>query len=123
MTTQVETRESTAARIVGVGTSVPETSYTQRDILDIFGIEDPKIRSVFMNSSIERRYLNLPPETAGGHRQLETQGQLLGKHREQGVEMAARALQKCLKEADADLADVAHLCCVSSTGFLTPGFT
>ncbi|MFD9702982.1 3,5-dihydroxyphenylacetyl-CoA synthase DpgA [Lentzea sp. NPDC059081] len=122
MTTQVETRAATAARIVGVGTSVPETSYTQRQILDIFGIQDPKIRSVFENSAIDRRYLTLPAETPDG-RAVESQGQLLAKHREQGIEMAARALQACLKDARADLADVAHLCCVSSTGFLTPGFT
>lgn len=122
MTTQVETRAATAARIVGVGTSVPETSYTQQQILDIFRIEDPKIQSVFMNSAIDRRYLTLPAETPSG-RAMETQGQLLAKHREQGVEMAVRALQACLKDAEADLTDVAHLCCVSSTGLLTPGFT
>ncbi|HUQ54782.1 3,5-dihydroxyphenylacetyl-CoA synthase DpgA [Lentzea sp.] len=122
MTTQVETRAATAARIVGVGTSVPDTSYTQRQILDIFRIDDPKIRSVFMNSAIDRRYLTLPAETPAG-RAVESQGQLLAKHREQGIEMAARALQACLKDAEADLTDVAHLCCVSSTGFLTPGFT
>jgi predicted naringenin-chalcone synthase len=112
-----------AARLVGVGTSVPETSYSQRDILDIFHIEDPKIRSVFMNSAIERRYLTLPPETPDGGRRIETQGQLLRKHRTQAVQMAARALQECLKEIGAELADVGYLCCVSSTGFLTPGLS
>lgn len=37
------------------------TSYTQQEMLDEFGITDPRIRSVFLNSAIERRGLTLPP--------------------------------------------------------------
>ncbi|MFI7504827.1 3,5-dihydroxyphenylacetyl-CoA synthase DpgA [Streptomyces sp. NPDC049687] len=110
-------------RIVGVGTAVPGSSYTQEELLDEFAVADPRIRSVFLNSAIERRYLTLPPEGADGTRQLESQGQLLKKHRLQGLDMGGRALQACLKEAGADVSDVRYLVCVSSTGFLTPGFT
>ncbi|MEU6719650.1 3,5-dihydroxyphenylacetyl-CoA synthase DpgA [Nonomuraea sp. NPDC046802] len=107
-------------RILGIGTAVPGTSYTQEELLDKFRVVDPKVRSVFLNSAIQRRYLTLPPE---GIRQPESQGQLLAKHRVQGLDMGKRALNECLKEAGAEVTDIRYLVCVSSTGFLTPGFT
>jgi 3,5-dihydroxyphenylacetyl-CoA synthase len=110
-------------RILGVSTAVPGDSYSQDDLLRIFRIEDPRIRSVFRNSAIQRRFLSLPPAGPDGGRTPETQGQLLRKHAGQGLEMATRALQSCLKEIDAELSDVRYLCCVTSTGFLTPGFS
>ncbi|MCC3775016.1 3,5-dihydroxyphenylacetyl-CoA synthase DpgA [Streptomyces sp. UNOB3_S3] len=119
----VRTTARTMARIVGLGTAVPAFSYSQQELLDIFSIEDPRIRSVFLNSAIERRFLTLPPELPDGTRHMESQGELLRKHREHGIDMGARALQSCLKEADASLEDVRYLCCVTSTGFLTPGLS
>ncbi|MFC7326964.1 3,5-dihydroxyphenylacetyl-CoA synthase DpgA [Marinactinospora rubrisoli] len=113
----------TPPRIVGAGTAVPALSYTQEELLDIYRIEDPRVRSVFRNSAIDRRHLTLPPEGPGGARRTETQGELLAKHREQGLDMGSRALQACLKDLDADPGEVRYLCCVSSTGFLTPGFS
>lgn len=110
-------------RILGVGTAVPDNSYTQEELLEEFGVEDPRIRSVFLNSAIERRHLTLSPEGADGSRQPESQGQLLAKHRLQGLDMGGRALQACLKETGAEVTDIGYLVCVSSTGFLTPGFT
>ncbi|HEX6344777.1 3,5-dihydroxyphenylacetyl-CoA synthase DpgA [Umezawaea sp.] len=110
-------------KVVGVGTATPPFSYTQQEVLDIFKVEDPRIRSVFLNSAIDRRFLHLPPELPDGTRSTETQGELLRKHREDGIDMGARALQACLKQADATLDDVRYLCCVTTTGFLTPGFS
>jgi polyketide synthase Type III len=110
-------------RIAGVGTAVAGDPYTQREILDIFGISDPKVTSVFMNSAIQRRYLTLPPRRADGTRATESQGALLSKHKTVAVEMGARALEACLKNAGADLADIGCLCCVTSTGFLAPGLS
>ncbi|CAL9594626.1 3,5-dihydroxyphenylacetyl-CoA synthase [Streptomyces sp. enrichment culture] len=114
---------TTTPRMVGVGTAVPPTSYSQRELLDAFRVTDPKIRSVFLNGSIERRHLTLPPRAPDGTMLIESQGELLRKHRTQGLDMAARALGAALEEAGAGLADVRHLCCVTSTGFLTPGFS
>ena len=51
---------SVPPRITGVGTAVAGEPYSQQDLLDIFRITDPKVRSVFLNSAIERRYLSLP---------------------------------------------------------------
>ncbi len=111
------------ARVVGVGTAVPPTSYSQQDLLDIFRIEDPRIRSIFLNSAIDRRFLTLPPQGEDGTRVLEKQGELLAKHKAQGIDMGVRAVEECLKDAGAELSDIGYLCCVTSTGFLTPGLS
>ncbi|WP_240660331.1 3,5-dihydroxyphenylacetyl-CoA synthase DpgA [Streptomyces sp. WAC 01529] len=116
-------RMAPAPRITGVGTAVSPTSYSQREVLDAFGITDPKVRSVFLNSAIERRNLTLPAEDAHGVRAPESQGDLLDKHKALALEMGAEALRACLKNAGAELADLRHLCCVTSTGFLTPGLS
>jgi alkylresorcinol/alkylpyrone synthase/polyketide synthase Type III len=110
-------------RLAGVGTATTPVSYTQREVLDAFRITDPKVGSVFLNSAIERRHLTLPAPGADGERHPEPQGDLLDKHRDVALEMGAEALRACLKRAGADLADLRHLCCVTSTGFLTPGLS
>ncbi|WP_280692054.1 3,5-dihydroxyphenylacetyl-CoA synthase DpgA [Kitasatospora sp. GAS204B] len=117
------TTTTATARIVGVGTAVPENSYSQQEILDIFEVQDPRVRSIFLNSAIERRFLTLPPEGPDGTRVLEVQGELLAKHKAQAVDMGVRAVQDCLKETGADLSDIGYLCCVTTTGFLTPGLS
>lgn len=110
-------------RIAGVGTAVSRESYSQQELLDIFRIADPKVRSVFLNSAIQRRYLSLPPQTGDGMRAVEAQGELLAKHKALAVDMGTRAIDACLKNAGATIDDIGHLCCVTSTGFLTPGLT
>lgn len=112
-----------APRIIGVGTAVMGESYSQQELIDTFRITDSKIRSVFLNSAIERRHLSLPALGDDGARVLETQGDLLGKHRTLAVAMGARAIDQCLKDTGATVADIRHLCCVTSTGFLTPGLS
>ncbi|WP_228717916.1 3,5-dihydroxyphenylacetyl-CoA synthase DpgA [Kitasatospora acidiphila] len=111
------------ARVMGVGTAVPENSYSQQELLDIFEIRDPRVRSVFLNSAIERRFLTLPPQGPDGTRVMEVQGELLAKHKAQAVDMGVRAVQECLKATGADLSDIGYLCCVTTTGFLTPGLS
>ncbi|MET7511596.1 3,5-dihydroxyphenylacetyl-CoA synthase DpgA [Streptomyces albidoflavus] len=119
----LENASATAPRIVGVGTAIPPTTYTQQEMLEEFGITDPRIRSVFLNSAIERRALTLPPRLPDGSRVMETQGELLDKHLRNGLAMGREAIESCLKDAGATLADVRYLCCVTSTGFATPGFS
>ncbi|WP_234371400.1 3,5-dihydroxyphenylacetyl-CoA synthase DpgA [Streptomyces sp. XY431] len=114
---------TTSPAIVGVGTSVPGTSYSQRELLDIFGITDPRVRSIFLNSAIDRRALTLPPPLPDGSMPVETQGQLLAKHVTSGVALGRQAVEACLGAAGATLAEVRYLCCVTSTGLLTPGFS
>jgi 3,5-dihydroxyphenylacetyl-CoA synthase len=112
-----------APRITGVGTAVTGEPYSQEELLETFRITDSKVRSVFMNSAIQRRHLTLPAPGGAGTRVQETQGDLLGKHKALAVDMGARAIDACLKDTAAALSDVRHLCCVTSTGFLTPGLS
>jgi 3,5-dihydroxyphenylacetyl-CoA synthase len=114
---------SRAPHLRGVGTAVPPRSYTQDELLEIFRIEDPRIRSVFRNSAIGRRHLTLAQWRPGATLRVETQGELLRKHLSSGVELGRRAIEECLKQANASPADIGYLCCVSSTGFITPGFS
>ncbi len=109
--------------IAAIGTKVPADSYTQRDILDEFDISDPRVRSVFLNSGIERRYLGLSRRESDGARQVESQGELLRRHAAQGVSLGRGAIEACLQEVGASPSDVRYLCCVTSTGFLTPGLS
>jgi 3,5-dihydroxyphenylacetyl-CoA synthase len=109
--------------IMGVGTATPDTCYSQEYLLDLFHIKDKRVRSVFLNSAIERRYLTVPPTDGENGPQVETQGALLAKHKSQGIAMGIRAVQACLKDVGADVSDIEHLVCVSSTGLLTPGFS
>jgi 3,5-dihydroxyphenylacetyl-CoA synthase len=110
-------------KILGVGTANPATTYTQVDVLNRYQVEEERIRSLFLNSHIDRRHLALPGLESDGGPAFESQGQLLAKHRTEGIELAARALRTCLDRAGATLDDIQYLCCVSSTGFLTPGFS
>jgi predicted naringenin-chalcone synthase len=112
-----------APRITGVGTAVTGAPYSQEELLETFRITDSKVRSVFLNSSIQRRHLTLPALGDDGARRQESQGDLLGKHKALAVDMGARAIAACLQDAGAALADIRHLCCVTSTGFLTPGLS
>ena len=61
-------------RVAGVGTAVSATSYSQPELLEILEIADPKVRSVFLNSAIDRRFLTLPPEGPGGGTRIGTAG-------------------------------------------------
>lgn len=108
------------ARILGVGTAVSGPSLTQTEILDTLGVTDGKVRSLFLNSAIERRNLTLPPADATGSRPSESQGDLLDKHKALALEMGAQALAACLERSGRRLSDLRHLCCVTSTGLLTP---
>jgi len=112
-----------APRITGVGTAVTGESFSQQELLDTFRITDPKVCSVFLNSAIQRRHLSLPVLGDNGTRVQETQGNLLAKHKALAVAMGAQAIAEGLKDTGASVSDIRHLCCVTSTGFLTPGLS
>ncbi|HEU5110506.1 MAG TPA: 3,5-dihydroxyphenylacetyl-CoA synthase DpgA, partial [Micromonosporaceae bacterium] len=107
----------------GVGTAVPPDRYTQEQVLELFQVTDSRIRSLFVSGAIQGRHLCLPPPATDGTMAVETQGELLHRHRTAGLELGTQALTNCLKRAGHDLADIGYLCCVTSTGWLTPGFT
>jgi alkylresorcinol/alkylpyrone synthase/polyketide synthase Type III len=78
---------------------------------------------MFRNGGIARRYLQLPVTPDNNCVYDETQSDLLQKHRTVGVRLASEALTRALLQANSRAADIEYLCCVTSTGFLTPGFS
>jgi predicted naringenin-chalcone synthase len=108
-------------RIVGVGTATPPTSYSQLELLDRFGIKDRRIRSIFLNSAIDRRFLTLPYVSKEGSHPNESQRELLTKHRKCAIDIGAQAIGACIGNCNASLSDISYLCCVTTTGFLSPG--
>jgi predicted naringenin-chalcone synthase len=109
--------------IVGVSTVTPPTSYSQQDLLDLFKISDRRIRSLFLNSAIGRRYLALPALTEDGSFPDEPQSALLSRHRSQAIELGRHAIHRCLEELHVHPSDVRYLSVVTTTGFLTPGLS
>jgi predicted naringenin-chalcone synthase len=106
-----------------VGTASHDQCYSQLEVLDAFDIDDRRIRLMFQNSAIGQRHLVLPAETADGGRAVETQRELLHKHATYAVEVGARAVLACLEDAGARPEDIRYLCCVTTTGLLTPGLS
>lgn len=109
-------------RILSIGTANPSTKVSQEDILELFKVENPAVRSLFTASHIDSRYLYLPPRTDDGIPQ-ESQAELLQKHRMGALELGRKAIQECLDGIGAKPADVDMLCCISSTGFMLPGIS
>jgi 3,5-dihydroxyphenylacetyl-CoA synthase len=107
--------------IAGIGTATPATSYTQKELLDLFRVDDRRIRSMFLNGGIERRHLTLPDRSDDGAWHAETQGELLDKHRRCAIDLGARAVRACLANIGAREDEIDYLCCVTTTGFLAPG--
>ncbi|MGI8548674.1 MAG: 3,5-dihydroxyphenylacetyl-CoA synthase DpgA [Gemmatimonadaceae bacterium] len=110
-------------QILGVGTAVPPNSYSQAELLDMFLVKDRRARSVFLNGGIERRHLCLPAADPVNGLRVESQGELLKKHVDVGLAIGRECIEACFRETGASLADVRFLCCVSSTGYIVPGFS
>src|SRR2546429_8154819 len=108
-------------RLPGVGTATSPASSSQTELLDLLRLDDPQIRSVFLNSAINRRFPSLPSVGPDGSRPTESQGDPLTKHRVQGLDMGSRALEDCLDRVGAELCDVRYPCCGSSPGRPAPG--
>ena len=112
----------TSARILSIGTANPPESYTQADILEIFRVANPAVRSLFAASHIERRNLVLPEPGEDGVPR-EEQDALLKKHRKWALILAREAIEKALEPQGLAPKDIDYLCCISSTGFMLPGLT
>lgn len=110
-------------QIISVGCATHDKSYTQEDVLKLFQVKDRRLRSLFLNGAIGRRYLTLPELDQDGVPRGETQAELLEKHRRVGVLLGVRSIKKCLTRAQAESSDVGCLCCASTTGLLAPGFS
>lgn len=109
-------------RILGIGCANPPNRYTQQEVLDLFNTTDPRIKSLFLSSHIKSRHLYLP-EARNGVIEAETQDELIAKHKKYGLELGRQAIEKCLTPLGLTPQDIDYLCCISSTGYLCPGFS
>ncbi|VAX10580.1 Naringenin-chalcone synthase [hydrothermal vent metagenome] len=110
-------------RAIGVGTANPETSYDQETIADLFGEKSPRIRKLFKNSHIQKRYLYLPKPDVNGLLRQEDASSLQAKHLHGSLEMGCEAINKSLVESNLTVNDIDYIICVSSTGFICPGLS
>ena len=110
------------ARILSVGTANPPDRYEQKTIPELFGVNNPRIRSLFSSSHIQSRNLYLPEPTGDGV-PVETQTELIQKHRRGALDMGVRAIEKALSDANLSPEDIDYFCCITTSGFLCPGLT
>ncbi|MFB7852942.1 3,5-dihydroxyphenylacetyl-CoA synthase DpgA [Streptomyces sp. NPDC056053] len=112
-----------APSIRSVGTAVAGRSYSQSDLLDHFGVCDPKVARLFRSSGIRRRFLTLPAPGPDGRPAEESPGDLRDKHQRIALDIGSRAIRTCLERAGLASGNVDYLCCVTTTGLLTPGLS
>ncbi|HEY2567524.1 MAG TPA: 3,5-dihydroxyphenylacetyl-CoA synthase DpgA [Candidatus Aquirickettsiella sp.] len=114
---------SGGTRLLGVATTNPGKKYLQKDLLKLFGVNDPKIARLFNNSHIASRNLCLPDPDETGNIPEETSLELWHKHRAQSLVAGETAIENVLKQTRMNSSDIDYLACVTSTGFLCPGLT
>lgn len=120
MTTQSDRHDPV---IASIGTSHPPRGYSQERLLELFSVNDRRIRSMFTNSHIGNRFLYLPEPTETGQMPGETSLELANKHRKYSLELGTQAIERALQPLGLTPRDVDYLICVTSTGFLCPGVT
>jgi predicted naringenin-chalcone synthase len=109
--------------VASIGITHPPKSYTQQELLGLFNVTDDRIKGIFRNSHIDKRYLYLPEPNADGVMPRETPLELANKHRNCAIELGAQAITRALSPLGLAPEDIDYLVCVSSTGFMCPGIT
>jgi len=104
-------------RILAVGTAVPPTSFTQDELVDIFGYADPLRRSLFLRSGIERRHFFVDAAQA---RPDEDVDQLAARFEAGSVALGSQAIRTCLDRGNVDVSEVDFLATTTCTGRLVP---
>lgn len=117
-----EFRDAVVPRILAIGAAVPGKRYTQQELADLFGLSNPKIQRLFRGSHIKHRHLILPEPGPLGMRE-ESIEELNDKHKRAGLEVGGRAMQAALEARGLAPTDVDFLVCVTTTGYLCPGFS
>ena len=114
----------TTATIASVGSAFPPASYSQDEVGELLGLRNRVVRKLLGAPHIRRRHLYLPPaDPATGRIPPESPADLHAKFRAGALEIGVPAIEQALRGAALDPADVDHLVCVTSTGFLVPGLS
>ena len=115
--------EDRTSRLLAVGTAVPESTYTQQEILDLFGVTDQKTKKIFHHSHIRKRHLCLPDVGSDNNISEESHTELLAKHKKHSVELGHKAVVRALEKVRLVPRQVDYFAVLSSTGFLCPGLS
>ncbi len=102
-------------KIISIGYSVPENSFTQEEIFAVLGYPQ-RFWRVFKESGIEKRHLWVPP----GEAKEASWQQQQEAYRDGAVKLSLQAIDECLDGRSAG--DIACVVYGSCTGF-TPGPT
>jgi predicted naringenin-chalcone synthase len=112
------------ATIASVGSAFPPDFYSQDEVGELLGLRNRVVRKLLDAPHIRKRHLYLPaPDPATGRVFGESPDQLQAKFRRGALEIGGQAIGKALSGAGLTPADVDHLVCVTSTGFLMPGLS
>ena len=101
-------------KILSIGYSLPEKSYTQSELFDLLGYQSPAVRRIFENSGIGRRYLWTIP--VGKSWQELTQ-----EYEKAAIELSKKAILNCLDGQP--LNSFGCLVFSSCTGYTCPGIS
>lgn len=114
----------TRPRVNGIGTAVPEHRFSQRDAKNFFShyfrnkdSDLDRLVSVFDNSRIKTRYSAMPLEW---FEQPHTFSELNALIEEHAVDLATRAAQRAIDDAEIMPKDIEAIVFVSSTGVAAP---
>jgi hypothetical protein len=83
---------------IGLGTANPNTCYDQTIMADMFGHKQARIKKLFENSHIRKRFLYFPEPGKNGLIQQEDSATLQKKHLSGSLKMGAAAVNKRLRE-------------------------
>jgi len=116
-------REKTAT-IASVGSAFPDTAYSQDEVGDLLGLQNPVVRRLLRAPHILKRHLYLPArDSRTGHVVHESAADLHAKFREGALDIGSRAIRTALDAVSLTPADVDYLMCVTSSGFMVPGLS
>jgi len=111
------------ARVHAVGTAVPETSWTQTEIMEGLGLTHPIVRRLLRTNHIEKRHLILPERDPSGLFRKESVLELREKFARGAHEVGGEAMRTCMEHAGVAATEVGYLATTTSTGFTMPGLS
>lgn len=110
-------------QLIAVGTSVPESQFTQKEIAELMGISSSKSQRFFEHEHIKTRHLILPKDSSKNKFEEEGPAKLRQKFLTHAVDLIEKSLINMLNGTQYKLSDIDYLVCVTSTAFIVPGLS
>jgi len=110
------------ASISAVASAFPPRAYTQAEVGEILGIDNPVALRLLRSPHIQRRHLFLPErDSSTGRIRDENPLDLQRKFRDGALDIGGRAVRAALGGASLAPSDIDYLMCITTTGFMVPG--